>query len=273
MRRRDVLKGFAAAGIGALTGAGAYGFMYERLRVEVTRATLHVSGWAPSLAGLRIGLITDLHRSETVPRELITRAVRLLMAERPDLMTLGGDYVSFKNRKFVDPAADALAGLSAPWGVFAVLGNHDDDHDMPAALSARGFTVLRDARTEVRVRAERLDLIGIRFWTHRADDIARLMRGASSNAVLLAHTPMRLLEAASLRVPLVISGHTHGGQIVLPGVGALAARKFPLVAGVGRRQDTAIFVSRGVGTVYLPIRLNCAPEVAILTVQPAPTTG
>ena len=269
VRRRDVLKGFAAAGIGALTGAGAYGFMYERFRVDVTRATLHVSGWAAGLAGLRIGLITDLHRSEAVPRELIARAVRLLMAERPDLIVLGGDYVSFGNREFVDPAADALAGLSAPSGVFAVLGNHDDDHDMPAALSARGFTVLRDDRTEVRVRAERLDLIGIRFWTRRADDIARLMRGASPSVVLLAHNPLRLLEAASLAVPLVLSGHTHGGQIVLPGLGALAARRFPVVAGVGRRQDTAIFVSRGVGTVYVPIRLNCTPEVAVITVQPA----
>jgi uncharacterized protein len=269
LRRRDLLKGLAAAGIGALTGAGAYGFMYERHRVEITRATLQVSGWSDGLSGLRIGFLTDTHRSETVPHELITHAVDLLMAERPDLIVLGGDYVTWGNRDFVQPAADALGGLSAPSGVFAILGNHDDDHDMPAALAARGFTVLRDARTQIRVRSEPIDLIGIRYWTRRVEEIARLMRGASPNAILLAHTPTRLFEAASLAVPLVISGHTHGGQIVLPGLGAVAARRFPVVAGSGKRENTAIFVSRGVGTVYVPIRLNCPPEVAVLTLESA----
>jgi uncharacterized protein len=68
-------------------------------------------------------------------------------------------------------------------------------------------------------------------------------------------------------VPAVISGHTHGGQIVLPGVGAIAAREFPVIAGLAQRQGTTIFVSRGVGTVYVPIRINCPPEVAILTLD------
>jgi predicted MPP superfamily phosphohydrolase len=85
--------------------------------------------------------------------------------------------------------------------------------------------------------------------------------------VLLAHTPSRLIEAADLGVPLVLSGHTHGGQIVLPGVGAVAAREFPLVAGKGRRGNTAAFVTRGIGTVYVPVRLNCPPEVAVLTLM------
>jgi uncharacterized protein len=269
LRRRDLLKGCAAVGIGAMTGGASYGFLYERHHIELTRATLEVSGWSEGLAGLRVGFITDIHRSRTVSHALVARAVQLLMAERPDLIILGGDYVTWGNRDFVQPAADALAGLSAPSGVFAVLGNHDDDHDMPAALAARGFTVLRDARTQIRIRAEPVDLIGIRYWTKRVDEISRIMRGASPNTILLAHTPSRLLEAAALAVPLVISGHTHGGQIVLPGVGAFAARKFPVIAGQDKRENTTIFVSRGVGTVYVPVRLNCPPEVAVLTLQPA----
>jgi predicted MPP superfamily phosphohydrolase len=269
LRRRDLLKGCAAVGIGAMTGGASYGFLYERHHIELTRATLEVSGWSEGLAGLRVGFITDIHRSRTVSHALVARAVQLLMVERPDLIVLGGDYVTWGNRDFVQPAADALAGLSAPSGVFAVLGNHDDDHDMPAALAARGFTVLRDARTQIRIRAEPVDLIGIRYWTKRVDEISRIMRGASPNTILLAHTPSRLLEAAALAVPLVISGHTHGGQIVLPGVGAFAARKFPVIAGQDKRENTTIFVSRGVGTVYVPVRLNCPPEVAVLTLQPA----
>jgi predicted MPP superfamily phosphohydrolase len=268
IRRRDLLKGIAAAGIGVATGAGAYGAMYERRHVEVSRTTLRVSGLSDALAGLRIGFLTDLHRSQTVPHELIAHAAALLMAERPDIIFLGGDYVTWGDRRYVRPSAEALAGLSAPAGVFAVLGNHDDDHDMPAALAAQGYTVLRDARTLLRVRGTPLDLIGIRYWTRRVEDISRLMRGASPNAILLAHTPMRLFEAAALSVPLMISGHTHGGQIVLPGLGAVAARKFPVISGPARRDNTAIFVSRGVGTVYVPIRLNCPPEVSMLTIKP-----
>jgi predicted MPP superfamily phosphohydrolase len=71
-----------------------------------------------------------------------------------------------------------------------------------------------------------------------------------------------------LSIPLMLSGHTHGGQIVLPGLGAVAAREFPVIAGSARRENTAVFVSRGVGTVYVPVRISCPPEVAILTLKP-----
>jgi predicted MPP superfamily phosphohydrolase len=245
--RRALLKGFAAAGIGATAGAVAHGYLYERFHVGLTRDTLDVSGLPSGLSGLRIGFISDLHRSDTVSDQMIDHAVQMLMAESPDLIVLGGDYVTWGDRRFVGPAADALAPLSAPHGVFAIL---------------------RDARTRLSIRGETLDLAGIRFWTRKPSEIAYVLRGASPNVVLLAHTPMRLIEAAALGVPLVLSGHTHGGQIVLPGVGAVAAREFPVIAGQARRENTAIFVSRGVGTVYVPVRLNCPPEVAVLTLRP-----
>jgi hypothetical protein len=203
-----------------------------------------------------------------VPHELIRTAVRLVMAEHPDLIVLGGDYVTWGDRRFVQPAADLLAPLSSPHGVIAVLGNHDDDRDMPAALSARGMTVLRDQRTQLTVRGVPLDVAGIRYWTRKAADITPVLRGASPHVILVAHTPSRLVEAAALGVPLMLSGHTHGGQIVLPGLGAVAARRFPVIAGTGRMENTTAFVSRGVGTVYVPVRINCPPEVAILTLGP-----
>ncbi len=268
LSRRDVLKGAAAAGIGAVTGSLAHGYFYERFHIALTRETLTVSGLPQALSGLRVGFVTDLHRSDTVSHEMVDRAVRLIMAETPDLVILGGDYVTWGDRRFVGPAAEALGPLSAPHGVYAVLGNHDDDRDMTAALTSKGFAVLRDARTRLTIHGETLDLAGIRFWTRRLGDIAHVLRGASPNVILLAHTPMRLAEAAALAVPLVLSGHTHGGQIVFPWVGAVAAREFPVVAGTGKRENTTIFVSRGVGTVYVPVRLNCPPEVAILTLKP-----
>jgi len=269
VRRRDVLKALAATGIGAATGASAHGYLYERHELEITRCTVSVSGLSDALSGLRIGFLTDLHRSQTVVHEFIERAARLIVNEKPDLIVLGGDYVTWGDRRYIQPAADALSSLTAPLGVVGILGNHDDDKDMPAALAARGFTILRDARTRIMARGESLDLVGVRYWTRKVTDISRLLRGASSNTILLAHTPSRLIEAASLAIPLVLSGHTHGGQIVLPGLGAVAARRFPVVAGSGRKDNTAIFVSRGVGTVYVPVRLNCNPEVAIITLTPS----
>jgi predicted MPP superfamily phosphohydrolase len=117
------------------------------------------------------------------------------------------------------------------------------------------------------VRGEGLELAGVRFWTRRPEEVARVLRKAADTVILLAHDPRRLNEAAALNVPAVLSGHTHGGQVVLPGVGAVARRRFPVLAGLGSRENTSIFVSRGIGTVYVPVRINCPPEVAMITLK------
>jgi len=270
--RRTALKGLVATGVGAVTVTSAYGFLYARHQLGVTRETIGVFGLPAALGGLRIGLLTDIHRSRWVSHEDVRDAVTMVMAERPDLIVLGGDYVTWGDRQYVGPSADALAPLSAPNGVFAILGNHDDDHEMPAALMKNGVQVLKDARTHLVINGEGVDLAGIRYWTRRPADIAAVVRGAASPIVLLAHDPRRLTEAAALNIPLVLSGHTHGGQVVLPGLGAIAAQKFPVLAGIGRQQRTTMFVSRGVGTVYVPVRINCPPEVAVLTLHPEAST-
>ena len=267
--RRAVLKTLIATGVGALSGTGAYGFFYGRHALAITHADVPVAGLPPALAGLRVGLLTDVHRSYFVSHDDVAHAVTALMSQHPDLIVLGGDYVTWGDRDYVAASADALAPLSAPHGVYGILGNHDDDHDMPAALGRNGVQMLKDARTRLTINNETIDLVGIRFWTKRQTEIAALTRGAAPIAILLAHDPRRLTEAAALGVPLVLSGHTHGGQVVLPLVGAIAAQKFPVVAGIGVLGRTTMFVSRGVGTIYVPVRINCPPEVAVLTLQPA----
>jgi uncharacterized protein len=265
LSRRGVLKGLLATTIGAATGAGTYGVTYERHHIGVTEAALPVSGLPPPLEGLRIGFLTDIHHSQTVPAADVVRAVAMVSALKPDLIVLGGDYVTFGDRGYVEPVAELLGPLNAPYGVFAILGNHDDDREMPAALTRQRIQVLRDARTRLEIRGEGLELAGIRFWTRRPADIARVLRRASDTTLLLAHDPRRLDEAAALNVPAVLSGHTHGGQVVVPGLGAIAKRRFPVLAGLARRENTSLFVSRGVGTVYVPVRINCPPEVALVT--------
>ena len=270
LSRRAVIKGLVATGLGAAGGTAAYGVIYERHQIGVTRVTLPVANLPAALSGLRIGFLTDIHHSRTVPANDVAQAVQLTLAQNPDLIVLGGDYVTYGDRAFVEPVAELLAPLHAPHGVFAILGNHDDDRDMPAALKARHIEVLKDVRTQIDLRGERLELAGVRFWTRKIEDIARVLRKASSPVLLLAHDPRRLTEAATLEVPAVLSGHTHGGQVVIPGVGAMARRRFPILAGLGSRENTSIFVSRGVGTVYVPVRINCPPEVAVVTLKSRP---
>jgi predicted MPP superfamily phosphohydrolase len=266
--RRQALKTVLASGVGLVAGSATYGAVYERHHTSRTDLDIAVSGLPPALEGLRIGLITDVHHSTTVSGDDVSRAVDLLRRAAPDIMVLGGDYVTYGDRRYIGPVSERLAPLAnAPMGAFAILGNHDDDRDMPAALSARGFTVLRDQRTTITVRGEAVDVAGIRFWTRKPSEIASVLRGSGETVLLLAHDPRRLTEAAALDVQLVLSGHTHGGQVLLPGVGALAGRKFPVLSGVGQQHNTALFVSRGVGTVYVPVRFNCPPEVAVLTLR------
>ena len=270
LSRRSVMKAIIAAGVGGVAATGTYSFLYARRNLEITRTTLVTSGLPEALSGLRIGLLTDLHRSLTVPREDIEKAVTAMMKERPDLIVLGGDYVTWRDPQFVEDVADILAPLTAPHGVFAILGNHDDERAMPAALTAQGFEVLMDARTRITVAGESLDLVGLRFWTRQSTDVIPLLSSATRPAIVLAHDPRRVFEAAALDLSVVLSGHTHGGQIVIPGLGAIAARKFPIASGVFHQRNTTLYVSRGIGTVYVPFRLNCPPEVAILTLARRP---
>jgi predicted MPP superfamily phosphohydrolase len=268
LTRRDALRAMVASGVGFATRTVAYGVAYERHHLVRVDAEIPVSGLPPALDGLRIGLITDIHHSATVSADAISRAVTTLKMAQPDLVVLGGDYVTFGNRAYVEPVAELLTPLSgASFGSFAVLGNHDDDRDMPAALSRQGFTVLKDQHTRIAIRGEEVDLVGIRYWTRTVSHLTRVLKGTGPTTILLAHDPRRLTQAALLDVPLVLSGHTHGGQALLPGVGAIAAREFPVLAGFAREGNTSLFVSRGVGTVYVPVRINCPPDVAMLILR------
>ena len=268
LTRRDALRAILATSVGLAAGPVAYGVVYERHRLVRVEQDIPVSGLPPSLDGFRVGLITDIHLSGTVSADDVIRAVELLRSAQVDLIVLGGDYVTYGNRAYVNPVAELLAPLAgAPHGSFAVLGNHDDDRDMPAALVAKGFTVLKDQRTTLTIRGESVDIVGIRFWTRRIPHLTTVLKGTGPTTILLAHDPRRLTQAAQLDVPLVLSGHTHGGQVLLPGVGAVAAREFPVLAGFAKQDNSSLYVSRGVGTVYVPVRINCPPEVAVLTLR------
>jgi len=253
--------------VGVSAGVVAHGYLWARHAIDVTRVDLPCTGLPPALDGLRVGLLTDVHHSALVPADDVERAVALVNAERPDLIVLGGDYISFHDRAYAEPVAELLAAATAPLGVVAILGNHDDERVMTAALTRRGISVLADARTTLSVRGTSMDLIGMKFWTRRVEMLADLLKGATGPSVLLAHDPRRVVEASALGIPCVLSGHTHGGQIAFPVIGAPAARKFPVARGRLTQDATELYVSAGVGTVILPVRINCPPEVSIVTLR------
>lgn len=266
--RRDFLRSATAISVGGLAGVAAYGVAYERHRLTRIERELAVRGLPPALDGLRVGMITDVHHSAVVSADDVTHAVAVLKEAQPDIVVLGGDYISFFDRGYIGPVAELLTPLAhAKHGSFAVLGNHDDEREVPPALASRGFTVLKDQRTALTINNERLDIAGIRFWTRTPGEVAAVLKGTGGTTILIAHDPRRLAEAAALDVQLVLSGHTHGGQVIVPAVGAIAGRKFPVLAGYATRDNTSLFVSRGVGTVYVPIRINCPPDVAVLTLR------
>jgi predicted MPP superfamily phosphohydrolase len=267
LSRRGLLTALVNAGVGLGVGGATYGAAHERHRLELTSADLSISGLDRAHDGVRIAFLTDIHHSALVPAADVEHAVRLAQSASPDLVVLGGDYVSFGDRSFVGPMADLLRPLDAPHGVFAVIGNHDEERSVSSALERNGVAMLLDSWTRINVNRAPLDIAGIRFWTRRGDEIARALRGVGPTVLLLAHDPRRLREAAALDVGGVLSGHTHGGQVVLPGLGALAARKFPVASGLTRQENTSMFVSRGIGTVYAPIRIGCPPEVSIVTLR------
>lgn len=266
--RRQALRVLAAGGA-VIAGAGGYATLVERRRLVVTRATVPVSRLPGALAGLRLGLVTDLHYGAFTGDAMLASVVAALAAEAPDLVLLVGDFVTNADRAAVGPCAAGLAGVEARHGVFAALGNHDPDPQVKSAFERQGVAVLRDEHTRIVVRREPVSIGGLRYWSQKPADLQKTFRGSRGFPILLAHDPRRLDLAAAAAIPLVLSGHTHGGQIVLPGLGAPAAARYPFVHGLGRRGSSTLFVSRGVGTVVLPVRFNCPPEVAILTLATA----
>lgn len=224
------------------------------------------------LDGLRVGFMTDIHFEPDRPLALLERGVALLNDAAPDIILLGGDYVNSSAEGFDRPLA-LLGRLRAPLGVYAVLGNHDywagADY-VAAKLASAAIVVLRN-------RAERLAapdgtpwwLIGADSATRRHDDLDQAFACIPERGfrLLLAHEPEQAdtVAARGLRADLQLSGHSHGGQIVLPKVGP------PLLPRMGRRyvsglhRRPTVYTSRGIGAVPPYLRLNCPPEVAVLT--------
>ena len=221
--------------------------------------------------GFRIVQLSDIHHGPFSSKEQIERAVDTANRLKPDIIALTGDYIS-KERYYAAPCAEMLGRLEARYGVYAVLGNHD--HWTDAALitdlfRAEGITVLINEGMRFERNGAAFWLAGVNDYMVGLEDVSLSLAGARSDEMklLLAHNPIVLRRAARASVDLVLSGHTHGGQVAIRGERNSARPRRRLLKGLGRQGNTQIYINRGLGTVVLPIRYGCPPEISLLELR------
>ena len=244
----------------------------EPYRLTIEHHQIHLRRLPPAFDGFRIVQLSDIHHSPFTSRAQIERAVETANSLQPDIVALTGDYIS-KERRYAAPCAELLGKLRARHGIFAVLGNHD--HWTDAALitdlfRAEGMTVLVNQGMRFQLKGGALWLAGVDDTMVGLEDLPLALAGSQEDELklLLAHNPIILRRAARAGVDLVLSGHTHGGQVSLRSERSVSDRpRRRLLRGLGREGETQIYVTRGLGTVVLPVRFGCPPEVSLLELR------
>lgn len=253
--------------------------------LELTHHEVVVPDLPPTFAELRIVQLSDLHAGRHVPDSYLTEAVGLANEQRPDVVALTGDFVHAGYRH-VDRIARIVGALTARHGVFAVLGNHDYSvrnalgwrrfpqlpETIASALIDQGIRVLRNEAVTLRRGEDAFHLVGVDDLWSRVCDVPRAFAGLhpATPRVLLAHNPRTVSHLQGNRCDLVLSGHTHGGQINWPGLGRilLTRKNRRLAAGMYRYCDVPLYVNRGVG-FGVRFRFNVRPEVAVFRLRSA----
>ncbi len=276
MSRRGLLLGGLLGGAGALTltGVEAYQARYVNpYSPRLERVSLRLPAGHDGLAGLRIGFVTDTHVGPFIMPDDLARATDLVAREQPDLILLGGDYVS-ESPRYAGGAAEVLWELvrETRLGGYGVIGNHDlsvSRTKIQAAVAGVGIPILRNAAVSVPFGGDVLWIAGIDETLignpQPAATFQQIPRGAA--ALALWHEPQFAERAAAQGAFAQLSGHTHGGQIRLPGIGpvGLPADGKRYVIGLNHAAGMPIYTARGVGVYRPPMRFNCPPEVTIVT--------
>ena len=271
--RRKFLRLAAAAGaeLGGFALGGVYS-LFEPHWLSIERVKVPLAGLPNVPQGLSIAQISDLHVGPNVSAQDVARAVNTVLSLQPSLIAVTGDYVTLA-AEHAQQCAVELSRLHAPLGVFAILGNHD--HWTNALVVAQavldaGLTLLNNTGRLIETKGGAIWLAGVDdVWEQHADLDAALT-GAPEAAlkILLAHEPDYADEVADDgRVSLQLSGHSHGGQIRLPIIGAPAlphlGQKYPY--GLRRVGRMWLYTNRGIGVIAPPVRFNCRPEVTLIT--------
>lgn len=282
---RGKLSGRMARFVGRNWARLGYAYHVEPTWLSVNRFAVPVRDLPPALAGVKVAQLSDFHFGPHIPKGYLEGALERAVEEKPDLIALTGDFID-RGPNHVAAAARLFRGLRAPLGVFAVLGNHDfsvhtargvrkhpELHRRVAdALAAEGVTVLRNRAVRVEHNGAGLLVAGVDdLWSGESDP-DRALGGTCANTprVVLAHNPQSAERLAEHRADLILSGHTHGGQIKLPRIGPLfiarGARRWS--AGLYPLDYGHLYVNTGVGFGWR-LRFGVRPELAVVSLEPA----
>jgi hypothetical protein len=289
VQRRQFLKIGASAVAAAPFILSGYGTLVGRRRFEVEYFSVPVNGLSGALAQFTVVQLTDIHLGPFMPPAELAEYVDAVNRLRPDLIALTGDFVASDPGE-AEPCAETLAGLKARYGVYACLGNHDVYADIQDELTslfaARGIRMLRNDAVAHRIHDTTVNVLGIDDLKSGAPNLPRAVKAAAKDPgevrVLLSHRPEIFPVAARSGIEVILSGHYHGGQVKLGPESAnlsIARLITPYSEGLyrlPRRQinsrsakDSLLFVGRGIGITGLPIRINCPPQIAHLTLKKA----
>lgn len=269
LNRREFLKitGLAVGG-SLVTATSSFALNDESQDPVVDRVPIPIENLHPDLEGFTLLQMTDLHLYPLTQPSLIKKSVAIANSLNADLVVLTGDYV-WQDLEAIDELAPILAGLDAKYGVFSTLGNHDywlDAEVITETMEAEGLPVLVNRGLSIHHRKGSFYLAGLDDGWSGKPDLDATLEGliAGDPVVLLCHEP-DLADRYALdgRISLQLSGHTHGGQIRLPGLGALIlpylGRKYDI--GLYKVGEMLLYTNRGIGVISEPVRYNCPPEI------------
>ncbi len=277
--RRRFLTGLGLAGCSLVT-TGAYGKVVGSSHLEIGRRTIQLSK-KPNQQALKILHLSDLHASELVNLDFISRAIELGLSQKPDLICLTGDYITHQYRDW-DAYAKVLSVLQKAAPTFATLGNHDggvwckkihgysSSKEVRDLLEKSEITLLDNCAKQVTAKDWKLNLVGLGdVWQRdfRPDDaFQNTTNDADAVTTVLSHNPDTKDPLQSYNWDLMLCGHTHGGQVNLPFIGAPIApvKDKRFVKDLHRWDNRWIYITKGVGNLY-GVRINCRPEVSLLT--------
>jgi uncharacterized protein len=278
MTRRDFLNLARNATVGSALAVGltttGYATLFEPNRLKISRTSVRIRRLPPGLDGLRIVLMSDFHLFPFTSADLIQQAIRQAGMLRPDIVLLAGDFV-YSEAEAAYELSPILAQLNSRLGSFAVLGNHDHVKGAAVvqdALSRSGIEMLNNRGVTLSVGPSGFYLAGIDSMAAGSPNVRAAFAAHRGNVptLALAHEPDTIDYYSQLApIDLQLSGHSHGGQIRLPGVGPVVlprwGRRYP--RGLYQVNDSQLFTSQGIGTVDLPVRINCPPEIAEITLN------
>ena len=269
--RRNFLR-YSALGMASVAGGGlGYGF-WEAAHIRIERQTVPVRHLSPAFAGKTVAVLTDFHHGPFVSLDFIRSAVQLTNELNPDLIALVGDFAhkGHDASTQLPPCLEVLSALRAPLGIFAVPGNHDLPSLYRSEIKKSPLVDLTNQNRRIVLGDEKLYVAGVDdLWWGRPNNVDALF-GVPPDApvLMLSHNPDWAEEGADERVSLMLSGHTHGGQIYLRGLGSnWVPSRYGLKyrCGLVQGPKSPVFISRGLGEAGVPLRVNVPPEINLLT--------